>query len=74
MFNHLKQIVMITGKNSALKGFALLFWAVCIIVALIGCITTGTWICIIAAVIASAMNGWALYDVWTMWSEEKSNK
>ena len=71
MFNHLKQIVMITGKNSALKGFALLFWAVCIFVALIGCITTGTWIFIIASVIASVMNGWALYDVWTMWSEEK---
>lgn len=71
MFNHLKQIVMITGKNSALKGFALLFWAVCIIVALIGCITTGTWIFIVAAVIASVMNGWALYDVWTMWSKEK---
>ena len=62
---------MITGKNSALKGFALLFWAVCIIVALIGCITTGAWIFIVAAVIASVMNGWALYDVWTMWSKEK---
>ena len=57
MFNHLKQIVMITGKNSALKGFALLFWAVCIIVAHIGCITTVTWIIIDASDIASAMNG-----------------
>lgn len=65
---------MIIGKNSAIKGFALLFWAACIIVALIGCITTGTWVFIVAAVIASAMNGWALYDVWTMWSADSTQK
>ena len=71
MFNHLKQYIMIIGKNSAIKGFALLFWAVCIIVALIGCISTGKWFFIAPSIIASAMNGWALYDVWTMWSKEK---
>ena len=65
---------MIIGKNSAIKGFALLFWAVCIIVALIGCITTGTWIFIVASVIASAMSCWALYDVWTMLSEDSKGE
>lgn len=62
---------MLTGKNSALKGFALFFWAICILVSLIGCITTGKWVFIVASIIASAMNGWALYAVWTIWSKKK---
>lgn len=53
------------------KGVAQLIWALCILLTLVACLITGKWFFIAPSIIASAMNCWALYDVWTMWSKEK---
>lgn len=61
-------------KKSVLiaKGIAQLLWALCILLTLVACLISGKWPFIIAGVIASVMNGWALFEVFEMfWNSLK---
>lgn len=62
---------MITGKNSAIKGFGLFFYAIITILVLIGCcISTVSPIFIIAAILNFVANGYAIYKLYRTYSEK----
>lgn len=61
---------MITGKNSALKGFALFAWAVVLILAFIGCCIAGQVVFVAAAIALFGVNVFCIYTLYDMWSGE----
>lgn len=61
---------MITGTNSALKGFALLLAVVVALLAMVGCIVAKQAIFIIAGVANLAIVGGSSYYLYKKWSEE----
>lgn len=57
------------------KGVAQLIWALCILLTLVACLITGKWFFIVPGIIASVMNGWALFEVFEIfWGSIKKKK
>lgn len=61
---------MFVGKYSALKGFSLFFYVVCMIMTLVGCITTGDIFFIIPAILVTAAGYYAMQVVVKHWNGE----
>ena len=60
---------MITGKNSALKGLGLLFYALITILVLVcTCISSLFWG--VVGIINAAINGWIIISLYRHWSKE----